>query len=320
MTLMGTETTMFECTAFGLRVQATWELPGATAVRRAQQVDRPTTLIRETTADRLDAIWARAGTRVYQRPPSGDQAHFTIDRGQDGYRMWFNDFGRYAVSLDGTEISCDREAVTLGRCERFLFAQALPLASILHGLDLLHASAICGEAGVAAFVGTTGAGKTTFAARLVARGATLVADDALALELRDDIALAHPGPAFAAVASADPALRDGLLVRMGPKVGESDKVHVSPAVSERTLPLKVIYYLDRNSEFELTELSSGIAERLLANGFAPYVVTPDRLLRHFELVHAVSESVAHVALKMPWIGLPDDTLAAVETHMRTMGV
>jgi ABC-type multidrug transport system ATPase subunit len=52
-----------------------------------------------------------------------------------------------------------------------VLAQVLPLAAVLRGIDVLHASAVALAAGPIAFLGGSGAGKTTLASRIVARGA-----------------------------------------------------------------------------------------------------------------------------------------------------
>ena len=57
------------------------------------------------------------------------------------------------MSLDGREAACEADAVTVERTERFLFAQVLPLAAVLQGLDVMHASAVAWDGGVVAFVG-----------------------------------------------------------------------------------------------------------------------------------------------------------------------
>lgn len=48
----------------------------------------------------------------------------------------------------------------------------------------------------ALFAGPSGTGKSSLAAALLRRGAALLSDDAVALELRGDTLIAHPGAAL----------------------------------------------------------------------------------------------------------------------------
>jgi len=70
---------------------------------------------------------------------------------------------------------------------------ALPHALTLQGLTVLHASAIRDEAGVHAFSGASGAGKSTWAGALLGSGADRVADDLVVLTPERPRALAALG-------------------------------------------------------------------------------------------------------------------------------
>ena len=59
----------------------------------------------------------------------------------------------------------------------------LPLILPALGTEVLHASAVLGTAGVAAFCGASGTGKSTIAAALAHRGHTIWADDAVAVDM-----------------------------------------------------------------------------------------------------------------------------------------
>jgi hypothetical protein len=62
----------------------------------------------------------------------------------------------------------------------------LPMALQVHGLEVMHASAVVTPAGVAAFCGESQAGKSTFAYAMTRRGYNLWADDAVVFELEDN--------------------------------------------------------------------------------------------------------------------------------------
>lgn len=274
--------------------------------------------VRWVAAERLDESSWDAAECVFQPRFSDGKPHFTVRRSERAYWLSFDEFGRYAVSLNGREAACENDRVAVERCERFLFAQVLPLAAVLQGLDVVHASAVTFAGGVVALVGPSGAGKTTLATRLVARGAILITDDALALEVSGDRILAHPGPPFVAIERTDSALAAGALAWMGPQHGASDKPHFAPPVSDRALPLAAVYYLERRSNFGLTAASGEVVPRMLAHAVAPYVLTPARLLQHLEVVTIVTSSVPQFSLTLSQGEPSDEELGALQQHMREL--
>ena len=80
--------------------------------------------------------------------------------------------------------------------QRFLVGRILPWAAVLRGHEAFHASAVAVRGRAAAFVGATGAGKTSLAVQLVARGADFVTDDVLSLSREGDEIRAHAGAAI----------------------------------------------------------------------------------------------------------------------------
>jgi len=317
--------------AFGLSVDCEWPLPGSRPADGAAAP--PATAVRVLAGDAFARRWDGGAERIFEPTYPDGQTRFTVDRAEHDYRLWFTGFGRYLVARDGSTIGCEpadpadpADPAPAGaghglhdRHERFLFAQALPLASVLRGFQPLHASAVCGGSGVAAFLGGSGAGKTSLASRLVLRGAGFVTDDVLALEPGHDAPLAHPGPPFMAVPNGDRALL-GAGSRLGAAVGTSDKLHASPPPPGRPLPLRVVFHLERGGELELTPLIAGDAERLLATAFAPYLMTSDRLLRHLQIAEQISSTVAQFRLQVPRTGEFDAVLEAVEARLREAAV
>ncbi len=70
----------------------------------------------------------------------------------------------------------------------------LPLILPALGTEVLHASAVVGAAGVAAFCGPSGTGKSTIAVALARRGYALWADDAVAIDTAEPEPTAIPLP------------------------------------------------------------------------------------------------------------------------------
>jgi hypothetical protein len=68
----------------------------------------------------------------------------------------------------------------------FLAGNVMALLLTLRGLEVLHGSAVAMGGSAVAFVGHSNAGKSTLAGEACAAGASLVADDVLAVEIGDD--------------------------------------------------------------------------------------------------------------------------------------
>jgi hypothetical protein len=75
----------------------------------------------------------------------------------------------------------------------YLLGQALSFVLLSLGHDPLHGACVAMDGKAVAFVGECGYGKSTLAAALLARGHRLVTDDLIALEMRKDVCIAHPG-------------------------------------------------------------------------------------------------------------------------------
>ena len=211
--------------------------------------------------------------------------------------MWLEDYGRYLIATDGAWIGCEEDAGTRDLQERFVFAQALPIAAVLHGYEVLHAGAVCGPGGAAAFLGPSGSGKTTVTGHLVLRGARFMTDDVLALGTSGGDAVAHPGPPFMAIRPQDAWIVGDEQV--GRAIGASDKIHVARRVPNGPVPLRVIYYLARGPGCEIAPLDDDVRRVILGQAFVPYVTTPERLLRHLEIGQLINDRVEQFRLQTP---------------------
>ena len=104
---------------------------------------------------------------------------FTISTGADGdYWLDHSYYGTFGVAGDGSRITCAPNELPPWVWQRFLVAQPLPLASLLHGHEPPHASAVGIDGRAVLLMGTSGAGKSSIALQMAARGATFLADDA----------------------------------------------------------------------------------------------------------------------------------------------
>ena len=116
----------------------------------------------------------------------------TIERGAGGYRVRFADLTA-AIAADGTTIAYEpNPGASEAALVHLLLHQVLPLAVSRRGRMVVHACAVDTPEGAVAFVGGSGAGKSTLAAACCARGALLIADDALVVEFTAEAADAWP--------------------------------------------------------------------------------------------------------------------------------
>ena len=304
---------LYAVDAFGLRVEADWPLAGATAAPSVAS-DRSVATVRRVESASLASLWDVPGERLLEREFRGEIA-MTFERAE-GYRIWAKGFGRYLVSADGTQVHCERGHVPEHAQERFLFAQVLPLAAVLQGFELLHASAVSLNGVAIAFAGPSGVGKTTLMSRLVARGAGLLCDDALSLEHVSGELVAHPGPPYVAVAEGGDRGMLDIAERIGRVVGRSDKLNFVVPTVQRSLPLRAVYHLEAGSALELAALDIDVVQRLLASVSVPYVLTPDRLQRVLQTAHVLAETVPQLRLRFPRNVDVAEVVKAVEAHAR----
>jgi hypothetical protein len=124
-----------------------------------------------------------------------DGRPYTMALGRNGdYLMTYGRDARFLLSPDLRELRCSPARPAEAGWRRFLLDTVLWSASLLNGVELMHASAVRGEAGVTAFAAFSGGGKTSLARELMRRGACFFADDILAFPWSGGELHAHPAP------------------------------------------------------------------------------------------------------------------------------
>ena len=206
-----------------------------------------------------------------------------------GYLLHAPGVGRILVAPDGSELLCDPEP---GSAEwaTLIPAQALPLAATLRGLEVLHASGVVVGGRAVLFAGAPGAGKSSLAAALLHRGAALLSDDTVALELRDGALIAHPGAALLHLQAAE---HDRLSAReravLGAPATFPHKRRFHPRVSASPAPFGGLFLLERATHGPPVERLAAVDPfALLASTFNLSVRTPERLVRHLDLAAALA--------------------------------
>ena len=137
------------------------------------------------------------------REPGG-RVVFTVEADpRTGYLLRGSAYGDHLLSADGLRLRCRPGEAPAPAWQRFLIAQVLPFAAAVNGLEVLHASAVELDGRAIALVGRSGAGKTSLALALCELGASFMADDVLAVELREHGLVGHPGTPLAGVAQGE---------------------------------------------------------------------------------------------------------------------
>lgn len=271
--------------AFGLDLRGNFAAPGLLSEDAGGITDAFTelTLARSVT-DAADVL-------VEQDLPGG---RFAIGRDSDaGYVLEHSYYGDFRVSGDGSEVVCAPSAVPDWVWQRFLVAQPLPLAALLRGHEVLHASVVAVGGRALLVMGASGAGKTSVALHLTARGGRFMADDVGALELRGGVVHAHAGPPLASVDEAElERLSEGAgWRRLGALEGEC-RVEV-PRHEDAPVPVGAVYLLRWVEEGSAPEVvprrpSSTV---LLGGTFNAYVRDRARLVRQIEVTGWLADHV-----------------------------
>jgi hypothetical protein len=265
----------------------------------------PRTTLEVVAPDVLVQAWrpAEAVPVIERRYPSGRIAFSLYRHAELGYRLSVRGHGRHLISSDGSRILSVLPRVPQWRRQRFLYAQLLPLASTLRGFELFHASGVALRGQAIGFVAGSGTGKTSVAAHLIARGASFITDDVMALEARAGEVLVHPGPGVAGIHAAElRSMTPQGRSRLGSVVRRADKVYVTLQPVERPLPLAALYYLERTGEvgsFSISENRPPDPRLPLSSSFVWYLAAPEHLLRHLDACARIAESVRLFSVRIP---------------------
>jgi hypothetical protein len=307
--------------AFGI------DLRSAEPIGGVQPLVAPARAPAVTTLELIKGHELKARCRSAQRSTLVDRRHrdgrlmMSVDRYEGlGYRIAAPRHGRHLVSLDGRSIESVIPDTPAWKWQRLLFAQVLPLASTLQGLELLHASGVVIGERAFGFVAPSGTGKTTLAMHLVARGAQLLTDDVLAVETGAHGILAHPGGGLANIHSNEFEALDGhARARLGEVIGRSDKVHIAARLAAAPAPLAAIYFLRRKAsdgEGVTIETEASLSPHFLLTGrFISYLSTARHLTAHLDAAARITASVPRFLVNIPVGGPSAEVADAVGAHI-----
>jgi hypothetical protein len=228
-----------------------------------------------------------------------------------GYLLRYPGIADFIVDSSGRELRCARlDAGTSSQTLRHLLLdRVLPLVLNLLGHDVLHATAVDTRAGVCAFIGPAGAGKSTLAASFAADGYRIFCDDCLVVRLEDEILCAPGYPGVRLWSDSFSALGNE-PVRTGDMPDYSAKFRVVSShghFDSKVRPLIAIYRVTRPAAGE-RQLSTARIERLarrdafmeLVSAACVFDVTePSTLARHFRFIEQLVAGVAVARLLLP---------------------
>lgn len=151
--------------------------------------------VRTAAQDALLDRWSGAAGPPLWETTFADQADYRVEIGTGGdYLFTYSDRATFHLSSQLDQLTCAPAEVSDAHWQRVLLDDVFHGVSAVRGHALLHCSAVNAGAGVLAFAGPTGAGKTSLAFEMLRRGAELVCDDILAVTSDDRTLLGHPAP------------------------------------------------------------------------------------------------------------------------------
>jgi hypothetical protein len=278
-------TRRYQLNAFGLDIEADFELPGALPCT-GPRLERDLWL-RRVPWDEVQPAAETPATLRYLHIFDG--APYVMLEGVAGEMLVrYGQRALFLLSADRRILQCAPTAADEPTWQRVLLDTVLWTVSLLQGFELLHASAVKTEDGIVAFVAVSGGGKTSLAAEYVRRGAPLFCDDILALDQSNGRVIGFPGPPLMNLPrQLNPnALAGGRVIA---DFGEERWVRVNGS-SPSPEPLTAVVLVDRAVGLEAA--CSAIQTTSLA--LLPHAVwlphLADRMQKRFELFGAVAST------------------------------
>lgn len=285
--------------AFGLGLLSDVPLPGVWQPRPLQE---PSLQIQLSGAAEIEDSWSGFQEIGWQGLVDG--ALFVVERGVGGDHRFVHGA---QPELNGC-LSSETRAVhhlladaSVLRCApaeradpawwRVVLDSVLFTVALLKGYEALHAGAIATPHGAIAITATTGGGKSTLLAELLACGQTLMADDVLVLEHRgNESPVAHPAPPLMTVPMSSKAASLETILSLD---GER---WVTVPVFPEPLALKAMVVLDRRGGSRrpgggatLTKIDDLLAP--LLHSLMRFPRSPERERARFELASAMASEV-----------------------------
>ncbi len=241
----------------------------------------------------------------------GGETWLLLGKRTRDYLLRFPDLADFLVSASGKNICCCPHAETPAETVRHLFLdQVLPLVLSQRGRVVLHASAVAAPEGAIAFLGATGAGKSTLAGSFCRFGWPLLTDDCFLLREqagRIVVVPSYPGLRLWEDSLAGLDWKDAALA---PSAHYTEKRRIqadrgSLAVCRAAVPLAKIFVLEPpapggTQPLSITALrpSEALIE-LVQRSYCLDITDRERIREQFELLGRVAASAPVARLRFP---------------------
>jgi hypothetical protein len=231
------------------------------------------------------------------------------------YLLEFPDLASFVFTPSNNSIQCIPSRKTPSHTLRHLLLdQVLPLVLNYRGREVLHGAAVATPYGTCAFIGPTGSGKSTLAASFLASGYSVLADDCVVLDARDDDLVAIPSyPGLRLWNDTVDALF-GTAGRMTPVAHYTPKQRFHATVSASTfpsssVPLTGMYLLESFSGRHAASVATPLARpllgkrdaliTLLSSAFKLDIADQRMLTREFDFLHRLVSRIPVRRLVIP---------------------
>lgn len=293
----------YRCSIYGLRVLANRIIPGVPTSPVSSVDVRITLGSLPSWLDEVSATQIETSYVAEYKDESGNPV-LRVFRVLDGkyFRFTYANQTEFLVDQAGTEIWAKwLEPLTLEDAATYLLGPIMGFVMLLRGIVCLHASAVAiGERAIA-LLGPAGSGKSTTAAAFSDRGYSILAEDVVTLDDREDHFFVRPAyPCIRLWPASVKALygTETHLPKLTPnwEKGYLDLTERPEQFQQQPLPLGAIYLLGhRRDEDEAPfinalDKSEGLMS-LVANTYATKLMDKQMRAREFELLTRVLNNV-----------------------------
>lgn len=211
--------------AFGLRIDSDMPFEGLVDIGQVDQAALP------------DVTVERGGLDVERLPSLNDDGEVIAGRAEGVMRF---------VVKEGRSITYDPyPAADIDFVKSLLTGELLATLLRQRGLLVLHGSAVAGGEGAVGFVGFSGWGKSTLATYFCANGYSMLTDDVLALDVREEGVTVFPGHGQVKLRDDVGAMfMDDHRERSAVHAAADKRLYVARVENGGPVPLRRLYFLE----------------------------------------------------------------------------
>lgn len=251
-------------------------------------------------------------TVEYGRVDSG------VDDGSasDEIRLSYDGIGTFEIR-DGRRVVID-PVEEIGDAALWPYLIGPIMGAVLHqrGYLVLHASSVSIRDTAVAFLGSSGAGKSTIAAACRARGHEVLSDDVTAVEIADERPIVVPGLPLLKLAPGFTDTFDLEYERLSEGPGNKELCRIPGGVPRSTRPLERLYVVT-DGDLRSTELSPGETVRaLVGHTYTQSLLDETSIGDHFRQCTRVADTAeVHRLARPPDLDSLPDTVDRIEREV-----